>query len=50
MKKKGYDGIKYWNTFEGSEDFCYIAFYPEQVKLITNINPSNSSNIDEEFV
>lgn len=35
--KKGYDGIKYSNSFEGEKDGTesYIAFYPGQIKSAT---------------
>lgn len=42
----GYDGIKYMNEWEGY-DYSYIVFEPNQIKSVTNKNPSSSSNINE---
>ena len=37
IKSKGYDGIKYQNSFEGSGNYySYIAFHPNQIKHILN--------------
>lgn len=55
--ENGYDGVVYRNTFEAhnendeldlenAED-SFIAFYPNQIKAITNKEPSNSDNINE---
>ena len=46
--EQGYDGIvtpMYWydDKFE-----YYVAFNPNQIKSITNINPTNSNNINED--
>lgn len=44
--KKGYDGIVYYNEYEGTGN-SYIAFNSNQVKSIHNIKPTNSNNINE---
>lgn len=45
LKKLGFDGIisKNWDDLE------IVAFYPNQIKAITNKNPSSSKNINEEL-
>lgn len=45
----GYDGIQYYNTYEGDTDYSYIAFYPNQIKLIANENPTQSDNFNEQM-
>lgn len=35
-KKKGYDGLVYKNIFEGDGGYSFVAFYPEQIKIIDN--------------
>lgn len=50
FKKHGFDGIKYMNECEGPKDYSYIAFYPNQIKLISNKNPTNSNDMTEEIV
>lgn len=52
IKSRGYDGIVYENNFENNPErlhgaYSYIAFEPNQIKSITNKEPSNSSNINE---
>jgi len=50
--KKGYDGVKYSNSFEGEKDGTesYIAFYPEQIKSATgNRGTFDSKNPDIRF-
>lgn len=47
FKSKGYDGIEYVNAFEGAGDTSYIAFEPEQIKLITNKTPTSSRKMHE---
>jgi hypothetical protein len=43
----GYDGVVYKNKFEGSGD-SFIAFYPNQIKSITNTTfDPNSQDINE---
>lgn len=51
FKAKGYDGISYVNAYEiaGGDDTAYIAFYPNQIKSITNKNPSSSDNMNEDL-
>lgn len=39
----GYDGVVYENKFEGKGD-SFIAFYPNQIKLVTNTTFDPSSN------
>ena len=50
FSKHGYDGIKYLNAFEGSSDWSYIIFNPNQAKSIYNKYPTRSQNINEEVV
>jgi hypothetical protein len=46
LLSKGYDGIKYPNAFETKKTTdSYIAFLPEQIKLITNTAPTSSNDI-----
>ena len=55
FRKNGYDGLVYDNEWEwGDGDYpapsgvdSYVAFYPNQIKSITNKKPSNSDNINE---
>ena len=56
LKEDGYDGVIYSygatgykpNNISGvSKAFEIVAFYPNQIKLITNKNPSDSDNITE---
>lgn len=57
--ENGYDGIVYRNTFEAHDENgeldlenaedSFIAFYPNQIKAITNKTPSLSDNINEEI-
>lgn len=47
FKKRNFDGIFYLNEYEGAGDWSYIAFYPEQIKRISNKNPTTSKRIDE---
>lgn len=55
LKKRGYDGIVYTNNFEDVDndsnmgDLSYIAFESNQIKSITNKNPTNSNNINEDI-
>ena len=45
LKSKGYDGIKYQNTHETKKaTTSYIAFSPEQIKLTSNTNPTDSND------
>ncbi len=53
IKEKGYDGIKYLNTKEGSgNDVSYIALYPNQIKSVNNNGKwnKNSNNIYEHII
>lgn len=50
VKEKGFDGISTpmynnWGNFE-----YYVAFEPNQIKSITNKNPSSSDNINENLL
>lgn len=51
LKNRGYDGIYYQNNFEASDmisgDMSYIAFDANQIKAITNKEPTNSDNVNE---
>lgn len=42
--KAGYDGVVYENRFEGKGD-SFIAFYPNQIKLVDNTTFNANSNI-----
>lgn len=56
LKRRGYDGIVYVNNYEDVNpktnigDLSYIAFEPNQIKKITNKNPSNSNNVNEKIL
>jgi hypothetical protein len=56
LKSLGYDGVQYLNTHEsdfGKESYSYIAFESNQVKEVTNLNPTENPDIrysDREFV
>ena len=50
LKSKGYDGVVYLNEIESFREKSYIAFYPNQIKSITNTNPSNRNDINEELL
>lgn len=48
LKSLGYDGIQYLNTHEsdfGKESYSYIAFDSNQVKEVTNLNPTSDPDI-----
>lgn len=46
LLSKGYDGIEYTNTHESKKDSTsYIIFDSKQAKLITNANPTESTDI-----
>ena len=47
LKDIGYDGI--WFTETGYEGGQVIAFYPEQIKSVTNLSPTNKSGINEDM-
>lgn len=44
LRDKGYDGISYKNSFEGSGN-SYILFDPNQAKRIDNYNPTDSPDV-----
>lgn len=44
---RGYDGIYYINAVEDAGHVSWIAFYPEQIKLVSNKTPTGSKNITE---
>lgn len=45
LKDKGYDGIVYNNGFEGSGGVSFMAFDSNQIKYVSNKNPSGSSDL-----
>ena len=47
FKKSGYDGIKYRNDYEDAGSNSWIAFEPNQIKSITNKEPTSSKNVNE---
>lgn len=51
LKSKGFDGIKYLDYFEGSnDDYSYIAFEPNQIKSATdNIGLFDGNDPDIRF-
>ena len=51
LLSKGIDGIMYYNDDEDRSEgpYSYIAFEPNQIKAISNKNPTNSNNIDEDL-
>ena len=50
LGKHGIDGIIYVNAYEDEDSTSYIAFEPNQIKAITNKNPSNGYNINESAI
>lgn len=42
-----YDGLIY--TYDGGNITYWVAFYPNQIKSITNKNPTDSDNINEKL-
>ena len=44
-KTTGYDGIIVENTTWGGDQTIYIAFHPEQIKSVTNQNPTSNPDI-----
>jgi hypothetical protein len=48
LLKKGIDGIMYENAYEDDGSISYVALNPEQIKSITNKNPTSSKNLNEE--
>lgn len=49
LKSLGYDGVQYLNTHEsdfGKESYSYIAFDSNQVKAVTNLNPTSDPDIN----
>lgn len=46
LRSKGYDGVINNITY----DHEYVAFEPNQIKALTNLNPTNSNNINEELL
>lgn len=47
---KGIDGFRYENAYEDEGSMSYIAFNSNQIKSITNTNPTNSNNVNEELL
>lgn len=45
----GYDGVLYDNEIESAGDTSYMAFEPNQIKSITNLNPTSRDSIDEGY-
>ena len=50
LKVSGYDGVIDDKDGIVSERCAIVAFYPNQIKSITNKNPTNSSNINEDLI
>jgi len=46
LQSKGYDGIVYKNSFEGTGGNSYIAFSSNQIKLVTNEDPTDNPDIN----
>lgn len=47
LYKSKYDGVVYTNWGEDAGSTSYMAFYPNQIKSITNKNPTSRDNINE---
>lgn len=45
LQSKGYDGIVYKNSFEGTGGNSYIAFSSNQIKEVYNTNPTSNPDI-----
>ena len=45
ITEHGIDGIKYKNKFEDKGEYSYIAFSPEQIKSVDNLEPSYNPDI-----
>ena len=49
LYRSKYDGIIYTNYGEDAGSISYMAFRPNQIKSITNKNPTNRKNINESY-
>ena len=49
LKSKGYDGVIYTSLEHFDKEWEVVAFEPNQIKLITNTNPTTSNKTNEDL-